>query len=176
MPDASRVEWTQGLFLRPEHFQQQERFLEAQRARQARLLHPHGWGIAAIGFDAETRPGLRLARVAGILPGGTVFDSELEPCLPPSLALDPSAAGRIVYLTLARASDHGPSVGRAGGVGAERRYLAHEVRVPDLSSTHGADAPRPPEDRLTLAVPNLRLAVGEGGLEDCKHVSIERVT
>jgi type VI secretion system protein ImpJ len=29
MSDKNRVVWSEGLFLRPQHFQQQERYLEA---------------------------------------------------------------------------------------------------------------------------------------------------
>ena len=178
MADVSRVEWTQGLFLRPEHFQQQERFLESQRRRQARLLHPHGWGIASIGFDADVRRCVALTRVAGILADGTVFDSALEPCLPASLPLtsvpDPTK-GQVVYLALARAPDDGPSVGSADGGGPERRYAGRDVAVVDVSSTHGVEAPRPPDERIGVAVPNLRLVVDERSLEDCEHVAIARV-
>ena len=45
MSDANRVLWSEGLFLRPQHFQQQDRASEAlvKGALQAGQLHP--WGL-----------------------------------------------------------------------------------------------------------------------------------
>ena len=42
MSDKNRVVWSEGLFLRPQHFQQQERYLEACLQGRAGALRADG--------------------------------------------------------------------------------------------------------------------------------------
>ena len=73
----NKVLWSEGMFLRTQHFQQFERYLERLNESTARWLHPFGWGFARLEIDEGLlRTGsLALARAAGILPDGTVFDA-----------------------------------------------------------------------------------------------------
>jgi len=171
MSIVSRVDWTQGLYLRPEHFQQQERFLESQRRRQARLLHTHGWGIAALEFESGTRQRLALSHVSGIMPDGLVFDSTLDECLPPDLTLA-SAEGTLVHLALASASDGRVAV---GGTSPDHRYSARRVLVKDVSSTYDIDRPELVEEGIGVALPNFQLVAGEDELGDREYITIARV-
>ena len=41
----SKLLWGEGLFLRPQHFQQQDRYHEARVNQTARALHPYCWGV-----------------------------------------------------------------------------------------------------------------------------------
>ena len=45
MNNPSKVLWGEGLFLRPQHFQQQDRYHEGRLNQTARALHPYGWGV-----------------------------------------------------------------------------------------------------------------------------------
>jgi len=71
----SRVAWSQGMFLQPQHFQQEmraiERILDAARGASA----PFGWGFSRLEID-EAALGLgriAIAQAAGIMPDGTPF-------------------------------------------------------------------------------------------------------
>ena len=63
----NRVIWSEGLFLQPQHFQQQERYCEP--------LVPYSWGFTAIEFERDFlkigKVGFR--RLAGVFPDGTPF-------------------------------------------------------------------------------------------------------
>ncbi|MDG4584969.1 MAG: type VI secretion system baseplate subunit TssK, partial [Candidatus Competibacter sp.] len=41
----SKVVWSEGMFLRPQHFQQQDRYLEALVRQSCRHLRPYDWGV-----------------------------------------------------------------------------------------------------------------------------------
>ena len=53
---SNRVVWLEGMFLRAQHFQQQDRWLEALVRDRTASLRPHGWGLteAAINRNLPT--------------------------------------------------------------------------------------------------------------------------
>jgi len=74
--DKNRVVWHEGLFLRPQHFQQQDRFLQHWIEYRCGGLRPYSWGITQISFDKAL---LALGKLAiehcqGVFPDGTPFD------------------------------------------------------------------------------------------------------
>ena len=76
MSDSNKVVWSEGLFLRTQHFQQQDRYTEAL-VRGALRAAPHqSWGFTALELDtASLNAGqVSIASAAGILPDGTPFD------------------------------------------------------------------------------------------------------
>ena len=66
----SKVVWSEGLFLRPHHLQQADRYLENLIESRARYATPYPWGFAALEIDRDlaqqSRFGLR--RASGIMP------------------------------------------------------------------------------------------------------------
>ena len=49
----NKVVWSEGLFLRPQHFQQQERYLESYVEGRAAALHNHSWGLTELTIDRD---------------------------------------------------------------------------------------------------------------------------
>jgi type VI secretion system protein ImpJ len=52
MPSAA-VRWTEGMFLRPQHFQQSDLFGAAQLRYMAGILNPFPWGVRRVEIDAD---------------------------------------------------------------------------------------------------------------------------
>ena len=75
MSAHNRVIWSEGLFLQPQHFQQQDRYFERYVETRCQPLIPHSWGFTEIEFERDLlsigKFGLR--RVAGVFPDGTPF-------------------------------------------------------------------------------------------------------
>ena len=66
----NRVVWSEGLFLRPQHFQQQERYLERHVEIRSTALRAHGWGFTELEFERDllverTQAGLKRAKAQG---------------------------------------------------------------------------------------------------------------
>ncbi|MGE3171986.1 MAG: type VI secretion system baseplate subunit TssK [Planctomycetota bacterium] len=77
-----RVLWEEGMFLGPQHFQQQDRHHGRQLRQSLQALHPHGFGLLALAVDEEALQGgeFALHRVAGVFEDGTAIDApELDP-------------------------------------------------------------------------------------------------
>ena len=60
---SNRVLWLEGMFLRAQHFQQQDRWLEALVRDRTTALRPHAWGLIA---SAVNRNLLTTGQLAGV--------------------------------------------------------------------------------------------------------------
>src|SRR5258707_14133892 len=102
MSDRSKVIWSEGLFLRPQHFQQQERYLEAYVEGRAGSLRADGWGFDELELDRDvlTIGKLAVRRARGVFPDGTPFSiPDLDP--PPApLEVSPEMRNTRLYLAL----------------------------------------------------------------------------
>jgi type VI secretion system protein ImpJ len=86
MQPPSKVLWGEGLFLRPQHFQQQDRYHEARLAETAAALHPYCWGVRRleIGADALKADLLRVTQLSVVFADGDgVRAPERDPLPPP---------------------------------------------------------------------------------------------
>nr|WP_314577982.1 type VI secretion system baseplate subunit TssK [uncultured Pseudomonas sp.] len=69
----SKVVWSEGMLLQPQHLQQHDRFLNAHLEARVGVLRPYGWGFSRFEIDEQH---LALGKIAlkaysGILPDGT---------------------------------------------------------------------------------------------------------
>ncbi len=87
MSAHNRVVWSEGLFLQPQHFQQQDRYFERYVETRCQALVPHSWGFTEIEFERDFlkigKIGLR--RLAGVFPDGTPFRMPDDDPLPPPI-------------------------------------------------------------------------------------------
>lgn len=132
--DSARVAWTEGLFLRPQHFQQQERFLEWLLHARLEQLVGFGHGFSELAFeDALRRQGKLVLRAArGVLPDGTPFSvpSAGSPLSP--LDVPDGCRDAMVYLVagLSRPDARAFALD-ASSSGRRTRYLPAQLEVPD---------------------------------------------
>ena len=105
----SKVVWSEGLFLRPHHLQQNDRYLEHLIEARTRHTTPYPWGFSALEIDRDlaqqSKFGLR--RAAGIMPDGTPFDMPGDSPLPAPIDV-PDSAGEQIALAVdaARRAEH----------------------------------------------------------------------
>lgn len=89
MIQSPKILWGEGLFLRPQHFQQQDAYHEWRLAQMSRLLHPYAWGVRHLKVDPDAlQTGLlRLLELQVVLPDGEMFNAPGEDELPPPVSL-----------------------------------------------------------------------------------------
>lgn len=87
----AKILWSEGLFLRPQHFQQQDRYHEARMHATALAAQPMLWGVQAMEIDtaALANGKLRLLALRAIFREGELFDAPASDPLP--VAVDLSA-------------------------------------------------------------------------------------
>lgn len=102
MKHDNRVAWTEGMFLRVQHFQQADRWAERLVRSSNRDLHAHGWGLSTLEIDRDALSIGRfaLSAVRGIMPDGTIFEAPGDADLPPAADLPAGIKDAIVYLAL----------------------------------------------------------------------------
>src|ERR1700730_16003353 len=102
----SKVVWREGLFLRPHHLQQNNRYFERLTENRTRDITPYPWGFSNIEIDLDlaqqSKFGVR--RAAGLMADGTPFDVPADSPAPPAIAVPDNAGNQIVWLTLPIAS------------------------------------------------------------------------
>jgi type VI secretion system protein ImpJ len=99
MTSNNRVVWSEGMFLRPQHFQQQDRFMISLVAASCQGLQPYRWGFQELKIDKDLlKVGkLALTKCQGILPDGTTFVLDNTSVV---LDLPANTQGVTVYLSL----------------------------------------------------------------------------
>ena len=103
MSAHNRVIWSEGLFLQPQHFQQQERYFERYVETRCRPLVPHGWGFTEIEFERDLLSigKAALRRLSGVFPDGTPFRMPDDDPLPAPLDIGADVRDQILYLAIA---------------------------------------------------------------------------
>ncbi|MFT6895917.1 MAG: type VI secretion system protein ImpJ [Paraglaciecola sp.] len=99
MTNSNRVVWSEGMFLRPQHFQQQDRFMISLVTASCQGLQPYRWGFQELKIDKDLlKVGkLALTKCRGILPDGTPFVLDNTSVV---LDLPENTQGVTVYLSL----------------------------------------------------------------------------
>ena len=135
MSQHNKVVWSDGMFLRPHHFQQQDRYFENLIAYCADARGPHFWGFAELKLDSDLlQTGkFALAHCHGVLPDGTVFKLPEDADLPKPLDLTEDIENSIVYLALPARSGQSADTAAGEGDGGIARYRVHEASVLDSS-------------------------------------------
>src|SRR6478735_8446870 len=98
----NRVIWSEGLFLQPQHFQQQDRHFEHYVETRCHALIAHSWGFTELELELDFlgigKFGLR--RAEGVFPDGTPFSMPDDDPLPEPLEVDAETRDVVVSLAL----------------------------------------------------------------------------
>lgn len=98
----SKVVWSEGMFLNPQHFQQQERYFERYIDGKCSAYGAYGWGVHFCEVDQEL---LKLGKVSikqakGVFPDGTPFSFPDLDDAPPVFEVPENTHDTIVYLAV----------------------------------------------------------------------------
>ena len=148
-----KVVWQEGMFLRAQHYQQQDRYFEHLLQARAAPLRPHPWGVTELALDRDLLGAgkFALSSIAGVLEDGTPFAIPGTADQPRPLDLIEGTRNQIVYLALPVRQPGSPEVtATEGPEGAAARYA---LRAFEAYDTH-SDATLPAE--LAVGRPRLR--------------------
>ncbi|MGL4238481.1 type VI secretion system baseplate subunit TssK [Tabrizicola sp.] len=97
MSDSNKVVWSEGLFLRSQHLQQQDRYIEGLVRGALQAAPMHGFGFRALTLDKAALDAGRLAIAAGagIFPDGTPFSIPETTSAPAPVAIRSDMSGLV---------------------------------------------------------------------------------
>ena len=138
MSKSSRVMWSEGMFLLPQHFQYQDEFHQHQLAQATLRGTPFHWGVQLLELDEEALAGgvLQLSRLKLVFPDGTLYDAPQQDPLPAARDLKGllRESDLKVYAALRRPEPYGLNYVEDGATeqGA-RRFRKQFDTLPDLN-------------------------------------------
>lgn len=172
MANHYRVAWRQGMFLRPQHFQAQDRYFEYALRARADSLQPWPWGLTVLEIDQDLAAlgKFSIVRASGVFEDGTNFTidaNSLPP--PPPIEVPAEARDLLVSLTLSAAQPGSVEFAEPSEQAMDVRFLVEEADVADSFSNDRETEP------LELARPNLRIALTNDQREGKLSIGLARV-
>ncbi|WP_026193619.1 type VI secretion system baseplate subunit TssK [Teredinibacter turnerae] len=137
----SKVVWKEGMFLNPQHFQQQERYLERYVHERCAAAAEYEWGMQLFDIDQQL---LKLGKISvtkakGIFPDGTPFNAPDVDDVPPVLDVPENTLNARVYLSVPLRRPGAVEVQAEDGLQGLARFLSCEHEVRDVTK-EGGDA------------------------------------
>jgi type VI secretion system protein ImpJ len=146
----SKVVWSEGLFLRPHHLQQNDRYLEHLVESRVRQVAPYPWGFSHLEIDRDLAQQAKfsLRRATGVMPDGTPFDIPADSPLPPPIEVPESAAGQIAWIAMPVAASNTREVDERTADSASRFTSGPETFIDSTSALRI-------EEEIDVAYPRL---------------------
>lgn len=165
--------WLEGMFLRPQHFQQQDRHFASALAERAAMAQPFHWGFSQIELDeAALKAGrVTIAKCTGGFSDAGLFSFPGEVATAPSIEVPKDTNSATVYLIA-------PELSRGNRIGARRsgdgttpgtRYIIEDGPVPDALS----DGAQPVE--IEVGTSNARLEINAGDRPGYVKLPVARI-
>ncbi len=132
----NKVVWSEGMFLNPQHFQQQERYLESLVDNKYTALGAYRWGILDFEID-QNLLGLgkvSVARARGVMPDFTPFDVPGIDAPPLVIDIPENTQSEIVYLCLPVKRPGAKDIVLDGNGQSLARYLRSDQEIRDVCS------------------------------------------
>jgi type VI secretion system protein ImpJ len=150
----NKVMWTEGMFLQPQHFQQQDRFVARQLDGRIAMGGPWPWGLFGLQVDEAglLQGRIQLSSARGVLPDGLAFSFPSDDPAPAAFEVPVDARDHIVVLALSQSR---PGVTESDVESTESsmppRWRVADLGVADIHASSLREAP------LQLGRLNLRL-------------------
>ena len=133
--NTHKVIWQEGMLLRPQHFQHNDRYYDHQMKTRTQLLGSYTWGFLNLDIDLQflNMGKLVISQASGILPDGSLFElgGNTEP-----LALDvpPNTGNTPIYLALPLVTGNHIESRRPEQSDVLARYTAYDAEVADSNA------------------------------------------
>lgn len=140
MSSNNKVVWSEGLFLRPQHFQQHDRYVERFVEGRSAALRSHSWGFTELVIERDLLAigKLALKRASGVFPDGTPFSMPEDDPLPSPIELTAQVRDKGVALAIPVRKDGAREFDRRDVVDGVVRYRVRDVEARDVSGDAGA--------------------------------------
>jgi type VI secretion system protein ImpJ len=138
----NRVIWSEGLFLQPQHFQQQDRYLERYVETRCEGLVAHSWGLTEVEIERDFlsigKFGVR--RLAGVFPDGTPFRMPEDGPLPAPIDIGTQVRDQVLSLAVPLRRAGELDIDRDGNGDQLARHQINEVHARDVTSNETGSA------------------------------------
>ena len=168
----NKVMWTEGMFLQPQHFQQQDRHAARQLDGRIGAAMPWPWGLLALQVDdaALLQGRVVIAGARGVLPDGTAFAVPDDDAAPPAFEVPADARDEVLVLAVPMARPGVPeSDVEEAASSMPPRFRAADLDVADVHAASLRAAP------MQVGRLNLRLLLASEANEGYSAIGVARI-
>ena len=147
----NKVVWSEGMFLNPQHFQQQERYIENYVSGKCSAFGAYGWGVHEFTLDHELLKlgKLSIVNAKGVFPDGTPFNFPDIDDPPPVLEVPANSHDMVVYLAVPVKRPGAVDVLSDDDTQGMARYFSTKTQIRDVTIDGG--------DSIAIDVGKLRI-------------------
>lgn len=162
--------WLEGMFLRPQHMQQYDRWIESNLEQRVSGVLAYAWGLRNFRVDPDALKNgqFQVTNVDMVFPDGTIYAAPGPQPLPTARRLSTEHQGKRIYLAVPLRTASGIEVSTDGNGAAQRfRKATTEVRDTVLSDRPSAD--------IFVGNLNVRLVIEGEPLDELVLVAVAEV-
>ncbi|HDM8168602.1 TPA: type VI secretion system baseplate subunit TssK [Vibrio harveyi] len=169
MADYSHTAWCEGMFLRPQHFQQSERAFEHEFKGLNRFQQPYNWGVYQVRINPNSlKEGVvEIEKLEAILPDMTLIELQSVNEVLPPLLVEKGTQNTLVKVVVASSSLKEKTIADVSE-GVVSRYVLNDLDVIDVQT--GQD-----EERIQVASLNVALKVSNDNLSGFVELPILKI-
>jgi type VI secretion system protein ImpJ len=141
----NKVVWSEGLFLQPQHLQQQERYLERLVRTSTAALTPFSYGLTQLDVDPDllSLGKFALRSAVGLMPDGTPFDIPGDVDRPAPIDLPETLRNATLFLVLPARQPGAIETAPADRVETAARFVVGEHEATDTNTGYQSVATVP---------------------------------
>ena len=130
----NKVVWSEGMFLRPQHFQQFDRYVERLVRGRAASMAPYRYGFSELAVNRSLLEtgGFAVSSARGVLPDGTPFAIPEDSNHPTPLEPSENTRDQVVYLCLPARQPGGYEIASASTEDVITRYRSSAFQATDV--------------------------------------------
>jgi type VI secretion system protein ImpJ len=169
---SERPVWSEGLFLRPQHFQLADRSHASALHARFDGAQAYPWGIVELALSEDLAQGgqVGVERLVVVLPDGELVRIPGDMPPPPPFDVDSQVRGEILYLTLP--ADQAGAVAFAYPDAADAGIARYHVLSRDAID---ATDPGRASDTIEVGRANLRFGIEEADLTGRTRIGVARI-
>jgi type VI secretion system protein ImpJ len=138
----NKVVWSEGLFLRPQHLQQADRYMEKLVRTRTASLRGYGWGVTELRLNREL---LSLGKIAieaarGVLEDGTPFSIPDDADQPSPFEPSENLRNTVIYLAVPAYQPGAIETDASASTEAVTRFRITEQNLVDANAGERGDA------------------------------------
>ncbi|MET1254953.1 type VI secretion system baseplate subunit TssK [Aliikangiella maris] len=167
---ANKIVWSEGMFLRPHHFQHNDLHLESLIEKRCSAIHGFAWGLKRYQIDSKLLElgKFSLESAEGIFQDGLPFHMPVESRLPDPITVDKEIKNTLVYLALPLLRAGVPTTTQRQ-TNEITRYFSEEKEIFDLNL--GAKT----SEIVAVNCPRVRLALESEDLSGYTKLPVARI-
>ncbi len=170
MSNFNKVVWAEGVFLSPQHFQQQDRYHENNVNQFVSISRQNSYGFLSLEINKQllASGNFQLSELSLIFPDGTLFRPTNQQLQQISISLPVNTPSTILYLTVSVLANNVTDT--SFETTAQNRYYAFEQKIND--SLNGMSEPR----EISVSRLNVRLVLEEHLSSDFSKIPVALVS